>query len=59
MKFHGLVSEIMIGVFLPEKGRLQLHFWYNSLNFEARLVFLHLMRLWNKLYELFLEDTLL
>ena len=39
MKFHGLVSENMCEDFLPENGRLQLHFWYNSLNFEASLIF--------------------
>ena len=34
-----MVSENMCGDFLPENGRLQLHFWYNSLNFEASLIF--------------------
>ena len=39
MKFHRLVSENMLVHFLPENGTLQLHFWYNSLNFEASLIF--------------------
>ena len=39
MKFHGLVSENMLVHFLPEDGTLQLHFWYNFLNFEASLIF--------------------
>ena len=37
MKFHGLVSENMLMHLLPENCTLQLHFWYDSLNFEASL----------------------
>ena len=37
MKFHGMVSENMLEHILPENGTLQLHFWNNSLNYEASL----------------------